>query len=1060
MIPNSNFILPEIPILHPKSMEYLEFWRQEKRSCIEGYWVSGKWMPGPLYFYVNYWHILLNKKRFSKVKSLGKPFLRDIEWAKAYVYTEAKGFSGFADDDVYTCHRIVAELEEKYKDTSIPEDEILLEELDEHCFNSKGEVKKYTPARDYLPKVHSKNMGKPLFFNYAKNVVDIECFAPETEVLMGDSTKQQIKNINVGDYVMSPSGPVLVKDKFTGTNDMYELTAKNGHKQVVSKGHLVHLLHNKEHKNIKVEDLAKKGNTESFRNRYQLYRRGYMEGTPASLKVDPYTLGVWLSDGRTAEASITMCDLEPLQDIAEKCNVTIKKDKAREGRKQSYTIYMKNTKEMREHSLIGNKHIPKAFMNTFWPERLELLAGIIDGDGSLQHNMFHIGEPKKELALQYVDLARSVGLYSTMTPRRIKSGSILYDVSIGGDVYLIPTRIKRKQAPVVTKTRSYTRFGFTVTPLGTGEFVGIEVDSDDALFLLSDYTVVHNCRGSGKSYWAAGGMIAHNWLFDGATDYDELYNTVKAGSKMTSETLVGAITSFYSGSLLKKVQTGLNNLEGGVLIGEEYYPSPFSKKYIGSFAAAKSVIAEYDEYEGNTKKTKGSGSVIHHKTFKDNPTAANGTRPGLTILEEVGFMGNVQEAMGSLKECTADGADKFGVVYLFGTGGDMEGGTTQAVQEIFYEPDQWDCLAFEDPWEGKKEIGYFVPYTMGLNQFKDSEGNTEFEKAMPYIEKKRLKLAAGSSKKPLNDELQNNPIKPSEAFLVTAGNVFPIAELREQLGKVESRMTTNVAYRGDKGELVLDSEAPKGVSFVNDVNNNLSVAPFPVKKGQDAPGCIQIWEHPPADQIPYGMYIAGTDPYDQDRAPHTTSLGSTFIYKIGEIREGGMAEMIVAEYTGRPGTVKEHHENVRKLLMYFNALDLYENERNSLRMHFEHKNSLYLLADTPDVLKATANSKVSRGKGIHMNKFIKEEIELYARDWLLETASIGDEDGTVLNLEKIFSVGLLKELISYNETGNFDRVIAFMLCICNRLQHHHVKITKKKDNPNDGDDFFNLEMFK
>jgi len=39
----------------------------------------------------------------------------------------------------------------------------------------------------------------------------------------------------------------------------------------------------------------------------------------------------------------------------------------------------------------------------------------------------------------------------------------------------------------------------------------------------------------------------------------------------------------------------------------------------------------------------------------------------------------------------------------------------------------------------------------------------------------------------------------------------------------------------------------------------------------------------------------------------------------------------------------------------------------------------------------------------------------------------------------------LKELIMYNDTGNFDRVIAFLLLICNRMQHHHVVIEEKKD---------------
>ena len=70
MISNENFILKEIPQIHPAANEYLEFWREQKRRCIEGYWSGGKFMPGNLYFYVNFWNILLNKTEHSKTKTL------------------------------------------------------------------------------------------------------------------------------------------------------------------------------------------------------------------------------------------------------------------------------------------------------------------------------------------------------------------------------------------------------------------------------------------------------------------------------------------------------------------------------------------------------------------------------------------------------------------------------------------------------------------------------------------------------------------------------------------------------------------------------------------------------------------------------------------------------------------------------------------------------------------------------------------------------------------------------------------------------------------------------
>jgi hypothetical protein len=722
-------MVKDIPVLHPKSREYQNFWRAEKQKCVEGMWSSGKWMPGALYFYVNYWHILLNKSKYSKVKSLGKPYLRDIEWDKAYVYTEAKGFSGFIGDLTQTCNQLVRDIlnecDPDHKDFEYAE-------LDQHpeyvhisknCFMADGSLKEYTHPRAYLRKYHGFDMGSPLYENQAKNAVDIEC------------------------------------------------------------------------------------------------------------------------------------------------------------------------------------------------------------------------------------------------------------------------------------------------------------------------------RGSGKSYWASGGMIGHNFLMDGATNYQEYLDAWKEGKPLSSETLVGAINTSYSADLLSKFSLGLESLEGGIKVGSQYFPSPLFKQTKGTLAPGKNPLyAAYDKKEGGTWQEVGSRSKIHHRSFKDKPTAGNGTRPGLVILEEVGFMGNLKDALGPLRMCTADGAVQFGTTYMFGTGGDMDGGSTQAVMEVFFEPEAWDCLAFPDYYEsdGSRNIGYFVPYTLGLNQYKDDEGNTDIPAAEAFVKKTRERLAKASSKKPLNDELQNNPVVPSEAFLVTSGNIFPIKELQDQLSFVQASTTDFV--KGQLGTLMLTPNMEQGVKWVPDMGNKLEVASYPVPKGADMVGCVQIWEHPPSGQIPRGMYIAGTDPYDQDKAGESSSLGSTFIYKIGDFRQGGIRDMVVAEYTGRPDTAKEHHENVRRLCMYFNALNLYENEKNSMKFHFEANNSLYLLSNTPSILKANASGTVQRTYGQHMTAPIKSELEIFARDWLSESRGDG-----MMNLNQIYSLGLLKELVMYNDTGNFDRVISFMLLICNRLQHHNVVIEEKKE---------------
>ena len=67
MINNNNFKIT-VPDFNPLSREYISFWKDFKRKCMEGMWVGGKYMPGPLFFYINAWSILLNKTREEVAK--------------------------------------------------------------------------------------------------------------------------------------------------------------------------------------------------------------------------------------------------------------------------------------------------------------------------------------------------------------------------------------------------------------------------------------------------------------------------------------------------------------------------------------------------------------------------------------------------------------------------------------------------------------------------------------------------------------------------------------------------------------------------------------------------------------------------------------------------------------------------------------------------------------------------------------------------------------------------------------------------------------------------------
>ena len=169
----------------------------------------------------------------------------------------------------------------------------------------------------------------------------------------------------------------------------------------------------------------------------------------------------------------------------------------------------------------------------------------------------------------------------------------------------------------------------------------------------------------------------------------------------------------------------------------------------------------------------------------------------------------------------------------------------------------------------------------------------------------------------------------------------------------------------------------------------------------------------------------------------------TFVYKQFQSFDKTYNQ-IVAEYTARPDKAETFYENTRKLLMYYNATTLYENNLTGLKVYFEQMDSLKWLKKQPSIIKTiNPNSDVQRGYGIHMTTNIKSQGEIWLRDWLLESRGQNNLGEEILNLHTIYSIPLLQELIKYNQEDNFDRVIAFLLVMIHSKDNHQIKVQQE-----------------
>lgn len=348
-----------------------------------------------------------------------------------------------------------------------------------------------------------------------------KCLAKDTPVLMFDGTTKKVQDIKIGEEVMGvDSEPRKVLALGKGKEEMYKISQR-GAEYVVNKSHILSLkecgnsntskykgkITSKRYTkgkivNISVEDYLKQ--SAGFKHRFKGYKTG-VEFNEELINFDPYFLGLWLGDGHSGTSAITTADKEIvkyLYSFAGNLGLDIRKAEQKDNKSSVY--FLTNDWNnflldyMKEYKLINNKHIPFEYKVNTRESRLQVLAGLVDSDGSITKGKYPYIDyitKSKQLADDIYFLASSLGFQVVITPckKGIKSRGFIGDyfrLSISGDLSQIPTKIKRKQSKFKPQ-REVLSSNIKVEPLGIGNYYGFELDGD-GLFVLGNFVVTHN----------------------------------------------------------------------------------------------------------------------------------------------------------------------------------------------------------------------------------------------------------------------------------------------------------------------------------------------------------------------------------------------------------------------------------------------------------------------------------------------------------------------------------------------------------------------------------------
>ena len=360
-----------------------------------------------------------------------------------------------------------------------------------------------------------------------KMLVHDECLDPDTLVLCDGFVFKPISEIKVGDKVYVEGGFLKTVVKTTsGETEMYRVKQKWSKDYIVSENHRLYL---EEYKYCKKTKSAKREVVILTPKEYlslSRYKKQHtfsvkskgIEFEDKDITIHPYLLGLWIGDGRKSSFTIIVNKekdqeiLTYLGRIADMLNIPFELKQHETSKSCVYFSFKGINSELKKIGVLNNKHIPQSYMTSSIDTRLQILAGIIDTDGYVDHKkkIVSIGMSNGLIIDQIRILALSCGLScSEVLSKKTNFNTDAYFVNISGDLSSIPTIVERKSMTGFSKSYTNRRCGVDVEPIGLGKYCGIQVDSVDdngRRIILSDFTLTLN---SGK--WEKPVSIEVNW---------------------------------------------------------------------------------------------------------------------------------------------------------------------------------------------------------------------------------------------------------------------------------------------------------------------------------------------------------------------------------------------------------------------------------------------------------------------------------------------------------------------------------------------------------------------
>ena len=471
---------------------------------------------------------------------------------------------------------------------------------------------------------------------------------------------------------------------------------------------------------------------------------------------------------------------------------------------------------------------------------------------------------------------------------------------------------------------------------------------------------------------------------------------------------------------------------------------------------------------------RGLMSKIQGLSFDKDATTGVGGPVTYFFHEEAGIAPKMDKTYEYIRPAVQSGFITTGTFIAAGSVGDLD--QCEPLKQMILNPEVNDIYAVEtDLIDDQGTIGLaglFIPEQWSMPPFIDDWGNSLVGPALDAIKTEREKWKKDLAPEQYQLRISQKPTNIQEAFAYRKVSVFPVNLVSAQLKRIEDK---EYPYE------FLELEYGEDGKVVAKDSRKLPILEFPIsKKTEDKTSVLVVYERP-VQNAEFATYYASIDPVGEGKTTTSESLCSIFVYKnpveVTRETENGIEsfieqDKIVASWCGRYDDLNKTHQQLEKIIEWYNAWTVVENNVSLFIQYMISKRKQKYLVPKSQMLflkDIGSNANVFQEYGWkNTGTLFKGHLLSYAIEYLKEEIDVATKsDGTIVKttygVERIPDQMLLKEMMAYHPGLNVDRLVAFSALIAfAKVQQSNRGYSKRQEstikNLDNSDNLYKLKM--